>query len=271
MSIGIYKIISPSGKIYIGQSINIEERRKHYLNLNKCKHQPKIYNSLRKHSIENHIFEIIEECSLEQLNERETYWKQYYLNLVNGDWSKMLFCGLYDTGGGPKSDEHNKKISNSLKGIKRSDETKKLISKKAKGRKHSCKTKNIMSQAKKGKKYSDVHKNKMSQAKKGNLYRVGSKMLDNAKQKIGLANSGPKPEGFGLKIMNNKERNNKIALSKNKAVLQYDLQGSFIKEWNSAKEAELFFGKEKADNIAGCCRGISKTAYEHKWIYKQNN
>jgi hypothetical protein len=30
MSIGIYKIVSPSGKIYIGQSSNIENRKYYY-------------------------------------------------------------------------------------------------------------------------------------------------------------------------------------------------------------------------------------------------
>jgi hypothetical protein len=31
--VGIYKITSPSGKVYIGQSINIERRIKEYKNL----------------------------------------------------------------------------------------------------------------------------------------------------------------------------------------------------------------------------------------------
>ena len=35
MSIGIYKITSPTRKIYIGQSINIEKRQSQYRNLNK--------------------------------------------------------------------------------------------------------------------------------------------------------------------------------------------------------------------------------------------
>ena len=251
MSIGIYKITSPNNKVYIGQSINIEIRKKYYLNLNKCKKQPKLYNSLKKYGFDQHIFEIIEECNLDQLNEREIYWKQYYLNQVNGDWDKVLFCNLFDTGGGPKTEEHRKKISKSRKGRKYSDDTKRK-----------------MSDAKKGRKYNENHKNQMSLAKKGNQYRLGSKMSDEAKYKISKANSKPKPEGFKDKIISNKERGYKISLSKQKSVLQYDLHGNFIKEWSSAKEAELYFGKGKADNIAGCCRGISKTAYKYKWTYK---
>ena len=71
--IGIYKITSPSGKIYIGQSSNIHERIKRYINLN-CKPQIRLYNSLLKYGWDNHMFEIIEECNTNQLNERELYW-----------------------------------------------------------------------------------------------------------------------------------------------------------------------------------------------------
>jgi len=46
--VGIYKITSPSGKIYIGQSINIEKTWKYrYKNLNACKRQTILYNSLK--------------------------------------------------------------------------------------------------------------------------------------------------------------------------------------------------------------------------------
>jgi len=60
---------------------------------------------------------------LKQLDERETYWKQYYLDLVEGDWNKVLFCELYDNGGGPRSEEIKKKISESNKGKIVSQET----------------------------------------------------------------------------------------------------------------------------------------------------
>jgi hypothetical protein len=89
--IGIYKITSPTGKIYIGQSTNIENRKYYYSSV-KCDKQHKLYNSLQKHGWEQHIFEIIEECSLDQLNEKEIYWGLYYdvlgengLNLRLGD------------------------------------------------------------------------------------------------------------------------------------------------------------------------------------------
>lgn len=113
--IGIYKIISPTGKIYIGQSINIKQRWGIYKNLN-CQSQIRLYNSLNKYGFENHILEIIEECSLENLNKRETFWKKHYLKQFNNNWDKVLFCELYDKGGGPKSEKTKNKISKSSLG-----------------------------------------------------------------------------------------------------------------------------------------------------------
>jgi hypothetical protein len=53
-----------------------------------------------------------------------------------------------------------------------------------------------------------------------------------------------------------------------KAVLQYDLEGNFIKEFVSQIEAQYFMGKPKSDGIGAVCRGNQKTAYGYKWKYK---
>jgi len=76
---GIYKITSPTGRIYIGQSKDILYRTRKYKTVSKSLHsQPKIYNSLLKYGWDKHNFEIIEECSEEQLNCRERYWQDHY-------------------------------------------------------------------------------------------------------------------------------------------------------------------------------------------------
>jgi group I intron endonuclease len=114
-------------------------------------HSGKIYNSINKHGWDNHHHEIIEECTLDKLNERETYWKQYYIDQYG--WSEMLFCELYDKGSGPRSEEVKNKIRNKRIGTKHSDETKKYLSEVNLGRKHSEYTKNKISESKKGKTY----------------------------------------------------------------------------------------------------------------------
>jgi group I intron endonuclease len=81
--IGIYKITSPSGKIYIGQSVDIEKRWKEYKKL-RCKRQPKLHASLTKHTPDSHTFEIIEECLRDELDVREIYWGEYYNVIEQG-------------------------------------------------------------------------------------------------------------------------------------------------------------------------------------------
>jgi group I intron endonuclease len=83
--IGIYKITSPSKKVYIGQSRNIKKRWNDYsVHKKKQKDQTAIFYSLKKYGKENHVFEVIEECSLEELNEREIYYIEKYDSVNNG-------------------------------------------------------------------------------------------------------------------------------------------------------------------------------------------
>ena len=55
-----------------------------------------------------HKFEIIEECNVGDLYEREIYWKIDSLKLVGEDWSKCLFCNLHDVGSFGPLAEHIK-------------------------------------------------------------------------------------------------------------------------------------------------------------------
>ena len=74
---GIYKITSPSKKIYIGQSIDCNGRKYRYKSLD-CKNQYKIYHSIKKHGWGKHNFEIIHECLPKELNELEKYYVDLY-------------------------------------------------------------------------------------------------------------------------------------------------------------------------------------------------
>jgi len=132
--IGIYKIISPSEKIYIGQSGDIEKRFKQY-KTKSCKTQIRLIYSFNKYGVENHIFEILEECEIEELNVKERYWQDYYDVIgENG-----LNCMLTNTNILPRilSKETRLKLSESRIGFKFSQESKNKMSKSAKGKKHS--------------------------------------------------------------------------------------------------------------------------------------
>ena len=69
MSIGIYKIQNQiNGKIYIGQSIHIEQRWKEHC---QAPIHSLIAQAIHKYGKENFTFEIIEECSVDDLDKLE--------------------------------------------------------------------------------------------------------------------------------------------------------------------------------------------------------
>lgn len=77
MSIGIYKITNPKGNIYIGQSQNIEKRFRQYKNSG-ARDQTILDRSFKKYGIAMHVFEIIEQCELHELNDRECFYIEYF-------------------------------------------------------------------------------------------------------------------------------------------------------------------------------------------------
>jgi group I intron endonuclease len=91
MSIGIYKYENKiNGNIYIGQSVNIERRYKDHNTraINDAESNPEynsaLHKAIRKYGIENFIFSILEECSVDVLDEREIYWIAFYNSYKNG-------------------------------------------------------------------------------------------------------------------------------------------------------------------------------------------
>lgn len=78
---GIYKITNIiNKKIYIGQSINIEQRwKQHQTRPFQNRQNDKnnyLYKAIRKYGLNNFLFEVIEEC--DDLDSREIYWIKYY-------------------------------------------------------------------------------------------------------------------------------------------------------------------------------------------------
>lgn len=162
--IGIYKITSPSKRIYIGQSINIEKRKISYKNLtNNVKCQIKLYNSIKKYGWDNHKFEVIEECNRNNLNIKERYWQDYY-DVLN---ENGLNCILQSTDKLKHvvSKEVRKKISNANKG---------------KSKKFSETHLKNLSESHKGHKMSQQTKDKIGEA---NKYKEGKKLYDNVTHK----------------------------------------------------------------------------------------
>jgi group I intron endonuclease len=78
MKSGIYKIESPSGKIYIGQSIDLDKRICSYKKIHTSRKQIKLNNSFKKYSVDKHIFSIVERCDINMLNIKERYYQELF-------------------------------------------------------------------------------------------------------------------------------------------------------------------------------------------------
>jgi group I intron endonuclease len=246
--IGIYKITSPSGKIYIGQSTNIKQRWEDYNKMIRCKRQPRLYNSLRKYNPQNHIFEVIEECNEVQLLERETYWKEYYKVLE----VPSLCCRMDGKGG---------KLS-----------------------KH---TRNKMSKAKLGK-ANKYRYPILQYDKHGNFIEEWNNYLEIPHwadvKYVCLKKSYMRINESLWRFKYDENFPNKLSLPQsyiNKLnrlfhINQYSLDGNLIKEWdNNIHIIEMFLKplnkKNSSASIHACCKGKQQTAFGYKWKYKQRS
>lgn len=184
--IGIYKITSPTGKIYIGQSSNVINRFFIYKKLH-CKKQIYLYNSFIKHGVNNHKFEIIEICSEEKLNELEIYYSNIYKSTDRDFGLNLRECG----GHAKISDESRKKLSVALLGKKKSDEARVNMSKAKKGIKPYIT----------GKRHSNETKYKMSASKIGKPSKLkGIPLSEETKSKIRESSKGRKAWNKGIKM-----------------------------------------------------------------------
>jgi len=62
-------------------------------------------------------------------------------------------------------------------------------------------------------------------------------------------------------------KNRRVALKLSKPILQYDLNGNFIKEWISAMEIQRQLGYANT-NINACCNKRIKRVYGYIWRFK---
>lgn len=176
--IGIYKITSPKGRIYIGQSRNISKRIKSYSQdwFLKSDKQPRLRNSILKYGYYNHNFEIVEYCDLIDLNKRERYYQDKH-NVT----SKLgLNCDLTESDKDVKvrSEETKDKLSKSHKGKIISSETKEKIRKSLKGNKLPFCVRFKISKGNKGKVFGKEFRDAISVRMSGNLNHRSIVVLD---------------------------------------------------------------------------------------------
>ena len=163
---GIYKITSPSGKIYIGQSVNIDRRFKTYMK-GRAKNQTKLNASFLKYGVENHVFEVILECSVDDLNKLESYYINEFDTFNTPNGMNLRNDGHYRV----YSDETRKKLSDKFLGSKNPQYGKVWTDEMRKAHGEIIRNRNYKQP--KGYKLSDEIKKKMSKGKMGNKSRLG--------------------------------------------------------------------------------------------------
>lgn len=88
----IYKLTSPSSKIYIGQSINFKERLKKYKNCTNNSIGKYLYNAIKKYGFSNFVVEVLVIIELDddikitkkELNTLEIYYIKKFNSFIDG-------------------------------------------------------------------------------------------------------------------------------------------------------------------------------------------
>lgn len=101
----------------------------------------------------------------------------------------------------------------------------------------------------------DETKRKMSETKKGKKFTVEHRA------KIGIANTRRKLS---------EETKRKISEKHGKHILQFDLDGNFVKKHNSIKEAAESVGLKSTNSINNVIRGLSKQSAGFRWEYERD-
>ena len=282
----IYKIENlVNGKVYIGQTTRkfneryyghgIEGVYKYYQfrKEDNSGYNDHLYKAINKYGFNN--FKVIEQFDVAFSKTELDIKERTYIKLYNSTNRKYGYN--YKDGGsyGKHSKESKIKMSiankgrfagnkNPMYGIKlignkngmygkhHTEETKIKISESCKGRTVSEGQRQKQSERLKGIKFTEEHKKKISESLKGRTF------TDEHKKHIGETSKGRK---------HTKETKLKMIKSRSKAIIQLTINGDYIREWDSAKQAEIEGGFTNS-NICVCCKGKRKSYKGYKWMYK---
>jgi group I intron endonuclease len=229
----IYKITNNiTSQIYIGSSIVIKDRiRRHFKDLKANKHHSlKMQRSYNKYGKESFHIEYLITVP-EQYRQKIEQW---FLDNNECYFNNEKIVGKPSIGR-IRSEEEKEKLRKRMLG----NELWKLNKPMSKEGRES------ISKSSKNRKWTKEQKEKLSIAKLGNLGRKGQPHKESTKQKISI--NSPKK----------------------KKVLQFELNGNFIKKWDSVIEAAKTLNISK-ESIQSCCNNKNKTGHGYIWRYIKN-
>lgn len=181
----IYRYESPSGKSYVGQTVDEVRRKAEFKNLSLSYGGNKIYNARKKYGPENFQYYIESEICANS--------EEDLSNLL--DIAESFYIQKYDS---YKNGYNSTEGGESLRGYNKTKEQ-------------------VEKQKRSLKEYYKTHRNPYA-----------------------------------------------------KYVLQYSPEGEFIKEWNSATEAETTLGYSRS-SVSNCCTGRTKSSCGFIWRYKESD
>ena len=306
---GIYMIKNLiNGKVYIGQSRGIKNRiSRHKSDLRKNKHgNSHLQFSWNKYGIDNFEFSIVEECEVENLNDREIFWINFYESVDKNKGYNQK------TGGGVGfilSDDYIKNMrdvkdkiailqidfdGNIIKEWSGAREASKILN-----ISQSCIWSCVNNKRRTYKKYIWVEKKKYdcntfnaSNYKQGQPKTIAQVDFNYNLIKIWNGASEAQKSGdfdssciikcckykkkyhknylwfYYEEYKNNKYIKNK--LSNGISIIQLDKNYTYIKTWDSIVQAEKYFANKKTGNINRVLSGRNTTAYGYVWKYNKN-
>lgn len=166
----VYKITSPSGKVYVGSTINLVRRISEYKRSH-SKKQYKIFRSIKKYGYENHRLEILSQCTTADILKQEAYYG-------------ILYNVLSDNGLNLQIPKHGAEFAAI------SEETRAKMSRAQKGKVISEGVRNTLRKLRTGTKLSDSTKNKIGLASMGHKHNLGKKHSVETKNKMSIDRLG---------------------------------------------------------------------------------
>lgn len=292
--VGIYKIVSPSQRVYIGQSWDLVSRLYKYQKLH-CKSQAAIFHSIKKHGWTAHEATIVHELPADTDQSTLDRYEILYWELHVDAGFKML--NIREPGKGGKhavssrillskirknrklSEEWRKKISNSLlgnqrtKGHKFSEERKKQISERLKGNQYTlgrspnAKTREKMSKSQTGRTHTKETKEKMIDSANGVWSSLGA---ESKKSRLrGLNN----PEMMKKRDANIdvKQRTDENLRRYERLFFGYEMNsGKFVGQWKNKTTCAQELGISAA-GIGKVLIGKYKSSKGFYFIYQDNS
>lgn len=190
---GIYRITSPSGAIYVGQSWDIHRRWREYRSEKflQCGKQPKLINSFRKYGVQSHTFQVVITARPSDTQEDMNGLERFVLDEYKIEFFRILNIREAGGNGRPSSDSIAKMVATRRANgsYVASPELREKFSRARQGRKgtpHTEETKRLLSEMSRGRKPSEAAKERNRQSQ------LGRKHSAETKAKIGDANRGRK-------------------------------------------------------------------------------